>query len=306
MNSKSPRKRLQLIYIAGYGHSGSTILETLVCCPDNIIGLGELVGIPRELNASFTKIFMENYPKCRDLYRNIENALEIENETLKSISELNKLEHLLNFHSKRERNRYNKFWTLFFDTAVSHSNASVSIITDASKTALAHAKRPYYLQNLKDVDVKMIHIIRHPRSVIGRYRSKRIYVDNVKGHQRLKEFFRVVRTSLNWTFSNIWPALNSKRVHKYVRISFEELCDKPAETIRRIQDTLEIDMSDTIRRLDNNEPLSATCGIAGNIPVKKKDRELKFQPSKKSVTETGFTSALVSIILMPVYSLLTK
>jgi hypothetical protein len=306
MNSTPVGKKVQLIYIAGYGHSGSTILETLVCCPDNIIGMGELVGIPRELKASFTKVFMENYPECRDLYRRIEDSLEKDNESFNSITELNKQEHLVSYSSQKNRNRYNRFWSTFIDSVVNHTDDTVTIITDASKTALAHARRPYYLQKLENVDVKMVQIVRHPRSVLGRYREKGIYIDEEKGHQRIKEYLRVIRTSFNWTFSNLWPVLNSSKVNRYVRITFEDLCENPVKAIKKVQDSLRVDLSETIKRLENNEPLSATCGIAGNIPVKKQDRQLKFQPSKKSISKTGFFTTFISLLLMPVYRFLAS
>lgn len=43
-----PSNKIRIIYIAGYGHSGSTILEMLLSCTKGVVGFGELSEIGKK------------------------------------------------------------------------------------------------------------------------------------------------------------------------------------------------------------------------------------------------------------------
>lgn len=303
---KDSKEKVRVIYIAGYGHSGSTIMETLLCCPDEIVGLGELVGIPRELNASFTQIFLEKNPFCADLYQRIQDKLERNGESFHSISELSKYENILRFRSKAVKERYDRYWSTFLNVAKNDPSKNIKGFVDSSKTSFAHARRPYYLQENSDIEVAMVHIVRHPKAILWRLKGKAVKLRSKDEPKWISEIKQVIITTLNWTFSNIWPALFSHKVDKYVRISFEELCEFPVETLKKIGKNCNLDLSETIERVKNNRPLPPTCGIAGNIPVKKREDELRFQPSKKVIPETGFFLSILSVCLIPIYKILTR
>lgn len=264
-----------------------------------------MVGIPRELHASFTKSLFEKNPYCRNLYERIETALEAKEESLNSISELNRYEHLFGMKSKKKKRRYQLFWNTFLRAAENNAGQPITTFVDSSKTALAHALRPYHLHSIDGVDVSMVHIIRHPRSILNRFKKKAI-LNNMQGPDWLNTFKRTFKATLNWTFSNMWPACLSFKLDHYVRISFENLCEFPVETLKKIEKDCQLDLSNSIDRVKNDKPLPPTCGIAGNIPVKKQEKELRFQPSKKVIPKTGPILSLLSLTLLPVYKLLTR
>jgi hypothetical protein len=297
---------IRIIYIAGYGHSGSTILEILLSCSKNIFGLGELVGIPRELNASFTKSFLKKYQFCSDLYERTEKALASKGESMESIRELNQCEHLFGRRNKALKKRYNEFWSTFLKTAKNDPNQSILGFVDSSKTSLAHAYRPYLLQQNPDFNVSVVHIVRHPKSVLWRHKKKATLLSKYEEPEWMSQTRQLFKTTLNWGFSNIWPVFLSNKFHKYVRISHEELCEFPVETLEKIQKECKLDLCDTIDRVKNNKPLPPTCGIAGNIPVKKQEKELRFEPSKKTVPKTGPILSILSLLLLPIYKFLTR
>lgn len=296
---------IRIIYVAGYGHSGSTILEILLSSSDHIIGFGELVGIPRELDASFTKTFFEKNPFCKSFYERIDTALKVEGESLNSITEMNTYEHFFGIKSKKRKARYQKFWSTFLKAASNNPNSSATTFVDSSKTAFAHVFRPYNLHNIEGVDVSMVHIVRHPLSILTRFKRKEV-LNNMEGPDWLNAFKRTFKTFLNWTFSNVLPALLSFKVERYVRISFEDLCEFPVETLKKIEQECQLDLSDSIDRVINDKPLPPTCGIAGNIPVKKQKNELRFQSSKKSIPKAGIFISLLSLPLILIYKLLTR
>lgn len=306
MQKINSNDKIQLIYIAGYGHSGSTILEILLSCGDGIIGLGELVGIPRELNASFTKEFLGKNEFCRNLFSRVETKLEEEGESLKSILELNQFERMINRDKKKLSSRYHKFWNTFLIAAKEDPHQKIIGFVDSSKTSFAHALRPYLLQKNKNIEVTVIHVIRHPQQILWRHKVKAVVLSNKAEPEWLSQLKQIFKTTLNWAFSNIIPAILHNKTYKYVRISFEELCEFPVKTLEKIQRDTHLNLENSIDRVRNRKPLPSTCGIAGNIPVKKQEEELRFEPSKKSIKEVGPFLKVLSTLLLPIYGILTK
>lgn len=312
MNRSTEDGKIRIIYIAGYGHSGSTILETLLSCPDEVIGLGELVGIPRELNASFTIEFMKKNKFCSEIYQRVKEALSVDGESLESIRELNTFENFFSRMTEKQQNRYNQFWSTFLNAAADHPNHLITSFVDSSKTTLGFARRPYNLQNIDGAEVVMVQIVRHPRTILNRLKNKDVLRNKSRRLSAnddptwINEFIQVFKTVLNWTFSNVWPAISSRKSTRYIRISFEELCEFPVETLKKIEQRCKIDLSDTINRIQNDLPLPSTCGFTGNIPVKKEEKELRFQPSKKSIPKTGPFIYLISLLLVPIYKFLIR
>ncbi len=306
MQKNSKGQKIQIIYVAGYGHSGSTILEILLSCADNIVGLGELVGIPRELNASFTKEFLSKSKFCGDLFERIEKALEKQGESLRSISELNSYERIIGRNRKKLESRYHKFWDTFLKAAKLDPNQTITGFVDSSKTSFAHARRPYLLQKNADFEVIVVHVIRHPQQILWRHKKKAVKLSKLEEPEWMSQIKQISKTTLNWAISNVWPAIHSSKVDKYVRISFEELCEFPVETLKKIEREGGINLQETIQRVENERPLPPTCGIAGNIPVKKQEEELRFQPSKKSIKPVGPFLKILSLLLLPIYKVLTR
>lgn len=306
MQKNTDGEKIQIIYIAGYGHSGSTILEILLSCGDHLVGLGELVGIPRELNASFTIEFLGKNKFCGDLFDRVERALEKEGESLRSIAELNQYERIVARNSKNLKSRYHKFWNTFLKAAKKDPHHKITGFVDSSKTAFAHARRPFLLQENKDFEVIVVHVIRHPQQILWRHKKKAVTLSNKEEPEWVSQFKQITKTTLNWALSNIWPVIQSSKADKYVRISFEELCEFPVETLKKIEQKSGLNLKDSIQRVENERSLPPTCGIAGNIPVKKQEEELRFQPSKKSIKPVGPFLKILSLLLLPIYKVLTR
>lgn len=306
MLKESSDNKIRVIYVAGYGFSGSTILEILLSCSDEVVGLGELVGIPRELNASFTKKILKKNSFCNKIFQRIEKTLQADGESLESITELNLVEPPLSRRTRQQEERYKRFWSTFLKAAAEDPDQEITSFVDSSKTTFSHAKRPYLLHNIEGIEVVMVQIIRHPRVILNRLKSKGAHLSDRNEMNWGQEAIQVFKKTVNWTFSNVWPAIFSYKLERYVRISFEELCEFPVDTLRKIEKECEIDLSNTINRVKNDLPLPPSCGIAGNIPVKKQGEELRFQSSKKTIPKTGPFIYLISLILVPIYKLLVR
>ena len=289
--------KIKLIYIGGYGHSGSTILEILLSCNAKTKGLGELFRFGEALNSRYAKSLFNENPECSEMYSRIESKLKDLGETLDSFEEIKNCE-----QPGRAKNidleRYNRLWTTFF-RAIQNGDSSVKII-DSSKSSFAFFKRFKLLQSIHEIDAYMVHLVRHPKPILIRMMKHR---KNKEGKiSSGKQILYLIKYSLSWLFSNLWPLLSSNR-EKYVRISFETLCEQPEKTLKKVQNSIGLDLDETIRRINNNEPLPITCAITGNMRVRK-NKDLKFQPSKKTIPKSDFKTTLVSWMVIPFYYIL--
>lgn len=94
----------------------------------------------------------------------------------------------------------------------------------------------------------------HTRTILNRLKNKSNHVGAKDEPTWFDELIRFIKTVFNWTSSNAWPAINSRKSYKYIRISFEELCEFPLETLKKIEQGCKIDLSDTINRVKNGGP----------------------------------------------------
>lgn len=297
LEKKNKNGSITLIYIGGYGHSGSTILEILLCCNPKIKGLGELFRFEEALYSRYTKKLLKENSECSSMYSRIEQALEETGESLKSYEEVRNCE-TIGFNQKKMLTRYNRLWITFFK-AIQDGDTSIKIV-DSSKTPFAHLKRFHLLESLPQVDAYMIHLLRHPRPILIRLlKNKKEKTPKMSTHSKL---FYLFKCSFSWLFANLWPLITTNR-NKYVRICFEELCEKPDVTLKKVENKIGLDVNETIRTIKNKEVLPFTCAITGNMRVRK-SQDLKFQSSKKSIPKTDLMTVLVSWLVVPFYYLL--
>jgi hypothetical protein len=148
----------EIIYIAGYGRSGSTILDISLGQHDDIMGMGE-----------FTNIFIE-WENLRDdpFWSSIIKDFERDFDEKIAIKDLIKLNRYVQskplfFVSKVKQSIYCKAWNLILDSV--YAKKPNVILVDSSKTtrlALFRVKRFRKFLNCK---IKMIYLTRSFKSV---------------------------------------------------------------------------------------------------------------------------------------------
>lgn len=290
-------KKIRILYIAGYGHSGSTILEMLLSCPKGVIGFGELSDIGKK----DTKKIDDNIQKkvlCEPYYHRIKQKLEDINESWESTIDIVHCEHLFSKKKPQEKSRYRRYWSAFFYAAAEAGEYTEATFVDSSKSAVSRALRPILLKEIKNLEVTCVHLFRNPSPILTKMRKKEKRNGWING-----EFIPVAISAYHWLFSNLWPIYAARYCDNYVRLSYEKLCDDPTTTLSNLGSRIGLDMSDPIHKIKQNKPLPRTCALAGNRLLFQK--ETRFQPVKKKPLNAETTlEKFFATLLYPMYKLL--
>ena len=271
----------KVIYIAGYGRSGSTILDMLLGMHPDIAGCGELAHIFDEwINAKLCSCRKE-YDNCpywlpivqafKANFSNVtyEEALQLTRkiETVPTIS-----------NSAKDRKQYAEIWQ-FLIKAIS-DRANVSTIVDSSKSTRLTARRATTLGNIRELDINIIHLCRDPRAVLwsslqGANRKLEAGYTEGKSAQYRGGIYRTI---LSWTATNFYVHV-MQRVQEmpFVQVRYEDLVAEPLVELERIGAAFNLDMQPVQDLLKEGDPLMAGHGIAGNRLRRKGVQKLEIK-----------------------------
>jgi hypothetical protein len=211
-------KPYTVIYIQGYGHSGTTILDILLGSSADAFSCGELTFINREGIAdefcscnnrigqcSFWSPVMKLWSEKSTIpltdYKKLRNQFEGNRSYLRVLK--NQI-----FPSQIFRT-YIESTELLYDTI--YENCGTSFIIDSSK----QATRPFVLT--KFAEVQVLHICRNFRGVLNS-EKKNVVVDLKDGIETPSPPKRTLKVLLDWLISNLTCActalvFNGRRIH---------------------------------------------------------------------------------------------
>lgn len=261
----------KIIYIAGCGRSGSTLLERILNSHEKLFATGELSFFldliefdhesgthkSRVSDSEFwSEITREVLDESSDLDQLKENQLAFE-------SVLGLKNCLLGSPSDRAL-VYKEFTRKLFDTIEQHLPQDNEYIIDSSKTARLAFMRPIALSKVAQCEVKVIHLVRDGRGCIGSY---------LKGSNRKMEQgldpqipFAALRCSLTWFFAqtaaHIFQLFSSS--DSYLRVRYEDFVKNPEQTLNTIGTFLNLNFADQIDMLENEQNIPFADQIAGN------------------------------------------
>lgn len=248
-----------IIYIAGYGRSGSTVLDILLSNHQKIIGLGEVTSEPLGLEIKDVCSCGKTLDRC-DFYRGIFQSDTIPPfQVRKKMVELcRNIEHrkfflrwLFGFVSDREKLEYCKSMYDFFGAVKEKSKKN--FVVDSSKSAPGASGRPLALSRICGFDVRVIHIIRDGRAVMWSIKkgSNRAFERGDKEKIR----FSTLRAIYGWMTSNLIASLTGRLLgkEKYLCFFYEDLVKNPLKEITRIGEFLSLDMNELISRLEHGK-----------------------------------------------------
>ncbi len=193
-------ERRRLIYVGGYGRSGSTLLGRVLAQRQNTLVLGEVVRTARRLTRSKRRSLYctcgKPLGRCR-VWRNIPAVV-----SARSPRNVDRRTHLTMLEAVM--------------ASTEHHN-----IVDSSKTALRQALAPGYLMRNLDADFLMIHLVRDPRGVAYSFLRDRVR------RGETPSFWTSLRVTLKvataWSAANVAAELFGLR-HRdaYVRVRYED------------------------------------------------------------------------------------
>ena len=236
-----------IIYIAGYGRSGSTLLDIVLTNAENSFSLGEINNIFDERK----KVTDEFYAK---ILEETINELNLSDTTLLSIHNSSKL-----FY-KYDPN-FKLFWTVFLKKI--EESEEFDFFVDSSKTTWWSLFRPYNLKK-SGLDVKIIFLkASYSKVWKSALKGSNATLTN-KSNSQKKHYLFAIKSFISMFLTDLLTKiLYINKNYSYTILKFEDFITNPMKSIKIISDTFNIDFVNLEEKVIKNEFL-VTRGYLGN------------------------------------------
>lgn len=275
---------ITVLYIAGYGRSGSTLLDVVLGSHDRAVGVGELVFLGEEwLHAGRSCACGEDYMECpywRDVFTTSQEAREL-TRLVRRVESRSRLLHLVaGAIPEQVRRAYRTRMRALFSHIAKRSGAN--LVIDSSKSARRAAGRFWALRNIAGLDVRVLHLARDGRDVLRSVAEKGTNWA-AEGYRKEKKFL-AVRTLVGWGLANslAWMLGKSLGENRYLRVRFEDLLSHPESTLKRIGSFAGVDLSSVIQRVSSDQVFPVGHNVGGNrirreksIRIRRKDKRTR-------------------------------
>ena len=244
------KKTCSIIYIGGYGRSGSTILD-IVLQNAGAGSLGALSNLPTWLKFDHLCSCGEKF-SCCSFWKDIEPVLRQHNfgYNLFASFDCSKIEN-------KNVKDINEFYRVLFEKLPNNG-----FIIDSSKTTRDTFLRPYRLS--KGFNVYFVHVVRDPLAIAnsamqGAGSPERIRVIRNK-------YFQFTKALVLGHITNFMTSFCYRRYfrEKYLRVSFESLQNNPQIQLRAIGQLTGLPVEDLIRKIKIRDELTVGHMLGGN------------------------------------------
>ena len=260
-----------IIYIMGYGRSGSTILDMLLQQHSDIISAGALNNI-YDWQLKSEKCSCENYLSDCEFWSDVltgnnilanskspfeARTLQFKFERLSSLWKL-----VAGFHSELEETSYREGMNELYGNIA--DVASVNFVVDSSKSTRDCTGRALALGKVAGMPLKSIWLTRDGRGV-GWSAIKRTGSDERKRSTELP-LINYMRAVLSWSMTNLLTGITTLFMKKgtYLHVRYEDLCQDPDKTLSQIGEFLELDMKEVIYATSGLGDISSGHNLGGN------------------------------------------
>jgi hypothetical protein len=194
----------QLVYIGGYGRSGSTLLETLMAASPDVIACGETVGVLGKWKKARRCSCGRPSFECPIWGSLLASAKSCESLTHRDVDMA-----LLKLVPRGQ-----------------------SIMVDSSKTAWREALSPFRLRRALQGDFQLVHLVRDPRAVCWSLARSEFRKANRKGDKaRLLRVCLIV--AAGWVTANFACGLFGWFYPmQYIRVRYEDLARSPQSVLK--------------------------------------------------------------------------
>jgi hypothetical protein len=194
----------KIIYIGGYGHSGSTLLEYLIAGNPGVLACGEVVSVLRTRKRG--KCTCGQLPEECQFWGFV--------------------------YSKDGRSPRCKTHSQLLSALVGHIGGRYLALVDSSKTAWGALSSPFSLRHTFGEDFLLVHLTRQPAAACWSVLKKRSPKGRRAGRRLYSESFRCVWTSLSWSVANLsCEIFRLFFPRQYRHLRYEDLVRAPVEEI---------------------------------------------------------------------------
>jgi hypothetical protein len=192
----------KLVYIGGYGHSGSTLLEYLLTGCTELLACGEVASVIRD-----------GLKKQQCTCGRRSEACPIWNQVLSAGAPLSGKTH--------------EALTL---ALLARAGKRYDLMVDSTKTASGHALAPFRLRRALGKDFLLVHLVRDPRAVAWSAIKK-----TERRNMIVNRPLYCARVALAWSAANLacemFSLLHPKQ---YLRLRYEDFVAAPREILDQI------------------------------------------------------------------------
>ncbi len=259
-----------IVYIAGYGRSGSTVLDLLLGSHLNFTSCGELTYLFEEWmnqsrvcscgnqysNCEFWGGLEEELPfsilTCSRIIRAVESRKSILDVLRSSPRDLN--------HSDFEKDAYTKIIDSLYGFVAAKGTG---FVVDSSKSAKDSFWRAFSLKEFSGKKIKMIHL---KRSLYQTLRSIKKTSNWQAEGVNVDRSFKLLRGVVGWSLANLNASRSKKNLGRdnYLKINYEDFIANPLWYIAVIEDFLEEDLDSLSRRVSEEVAFFSGHNVGGN------------------------------------------
>lgn len=259
---------VKILYIAGYGRSGSTMLSAILGAHASVVGVGELTFGHDDWSDPQRRCSCgREYSACAfwgELLRREPRLL-----SARVAAEVRRVERLASpvwlgpaWVRRARRELYRDIQQRLFSLIVERSGKSV--VVDASKSARLAAARTLALARLAGHEIYVLHLVRDGRATLASLlRTGSNW--SLEGHVKPLPL-PALRAVVGWTRSNLCASL-LRACHgreRYLRMRYEDFLADPVASVRRIGAFVGTDMEPLVDRLRTGSTFPVGHVVGGN------------------------------------------
>lgn len=262
---------LVVLYVMGYGRSGSTFLDILLNNASSVTGVGALsnywVWLARGLPCACGEplrgcpMWGEIVP---DHLARLEDGHPLGwNEVQEGVERRHRLPLLLWDRLPDELlARYRQATEALL--AAVEARIDTPAIVDSSGSGADKTGRPYALSRHTGADVRVIHLVRDGRAVA--WSSMKGPGSPERPEVGLPRPLVALRAGAAWSVANLTAEWIARRLGpgRVLRVRYEDLVGDPPGALRRIGAFAGLDLEDLVRKVEADEPLEVGHNVAGN------------------------------------------
>ncbi|WP_171173137.1 sulfotransferase [Ruegeria sp. HKCCD8929] len=253
----------KVIYVAGYGRSGSTLLDIVLGHHPQIFGAGEISTILRHVwpNNEFCACgdrvkscdvwapLIENWAANRD---NPEQFVRLQ-QKMETVSPLSA------WASRRLKETYASLSVDLYRSILQRTNCDY--VLDASK----NPSRGLRLAEAGSAELFVIHLIRDARAVASSM-SKALKRNAESGLQKEIKPRPAAWTAMRWMQYNYYSERLAKKVgpQRSVRVRYEDFVASPGEQLERIGKMTGVDTGNLVEMVRSGQAFVPQHQVAGN------------------------------------------
>jgi hypothetical protein len=301
------REKVKVLYVAGWGRSGSTILTNILGQVDGLVSVGEV-------NFLWKHGLIENrLCGCGAPFRECPEWTEVLNEAFGGGNRIDphrmvrlqgagaRTRHvplmLTSWGRRRLKSRLREYLNNLgrLYEAIRDSTGS-RVIVDSSK----FPSYGYTLGMVPNVELYVVHLVRDPRAVAYSWLKKKVQPPSKTGEFGYMHRYDPVKSSLMWGAWNLSAEMLWRRYpERYMRLRYEDFVGEPRETIERILGMVQEPATRLPFAGERVAELGASHTISGN-PNRFRTGTVKLRPDEEwaSRMKPG-DRALVTLLTFP-------